>query len=180
MKKEFILSELDKKIKKEKIEQNRRKRRGPSSGEDDELITKKPTKRMVIINENPVSCESPSSDEVSINSSPKEIVMALMNGRQRISCLMKTKKDAVEVMEKIINSPEDALTLISHFISNPADALVIIQKIMDSPLNALSVFNQFLQSSTNALSVQRNIKKYLTAINDTVFLGHKQDHELSK
>lgn len=146
MKKEYIMSEQDKKIKKEKIEQNRRKRKYKStSGEEDEL----PIKKSVL-----VDYVNSTPEEVSIdNTSVKEMVDSIVNGRERISRFMKTKKDTLEVMEKIIKSPEDALTLISHLISNPADALVIIQKIMDSPFDALSVFNQFLFSTTDALSV---------------------------
>uniref|UniRef100_A0A182IV40 Uncharacterized protein n=1 Tax=Anopheles atroparvus TaxID=41427 RepID=A0A182IV40_ANOAO len=91
---------------------------------------------------------------VTIESSAEDIVERIVkHPNQTITSLMKTPKDAVFIMSKIINSQCDALKLISHFITAPSDALQILSKIMNSPLDALTVFTQFMSSPTDALQL---------------------------
>ncbi|XP_058119034.1 nuclear hormone receptor HR96 [Anopheles coustani] len=91
---------------------------------------------------------------VTIESSAEDIVERIVkHPNQTITSLMKTPKEAVFIMSKIINSQCDALKLISHFITAPSDALQILSKIMNSPLDALTVFTQFMSSPTDALQL---------------------------
>lgn len=247
MKKEFIMSEEDKNLKRKKIEQNRAKKRinstsGGSNGHRNAALNSDNScggdsedqsynLRIKIKKENDIdglpktsdnnslfqsnmitnSTTSPSSDynsnspntlspeysqqnqcmnttsfknilqseekmkvnRLTIDSDASDIVDSIVNDLQVslvISTIMKTPRDAVTVMAKIINSPSNALRLISHFITKPGDALMIISKIMNSPLDALTVFTQFMSSPTDALQI---ISKIISSPSD-VLLFMKQ------
>ncbi|XP_058175455.1 nuclear hormone receptor HR96 [Anopheles ziemanni] len=194
MKKEYIMSEEDKVLKRKKIEQNRAKKRlsngtlsegaevGPGEhetyGNNARPAAGVPTKikrekslemfdsgdcwNNSSSSEYGVSNEllagngttSNSLPPVTIESSAEDIVERIVkHPNQTITSLMKTPKEAVFIMSKIINSQCDALKLISHFITAPSDALQILSKIMNSPLDALTVFTQFMSSPTDALQL---------------------------
>ena len=159
MKKEYIMSEEDKVLKRKKIEQNRAKKRAASNDTNLSFIgagVKIKKEYQSSENESWSNQEfaqnvpSPNSSShnsemfpgLTIESSPEEIVNRIVNhpttSSQTIESLMKSPKDTLYIMSKIIKSQADALKLISHFISSPGDALQIISKIMNSPLDALT------------------------------------------
>lgn len=179
MKKEYIMSEEDKELKRIKIEQNRNKRKlkvnfekAASSGDDQDqdqvVITKKSIKvkkewspgsssAMETQSESSINNDSDESTEITSSSSAAEILEAITKNvsksSQIIQKVMKTQHEAVEVMSRLIQEPSLALILISHLIKNPADGMLIISKMMSSPLDALSVFTQFMASPTDALQM---------------------------
>lgn len=172
MKKEYIMSEEDKELKRMKIEQNRNKRKlkvniekDTSSGDDtDQVVTvKKVVKEewspgMNSQYETASSVKSFSSfEDLTPDSTAAEILEAITsdskNSSQVIQRVMRTQADAVKVMSHLIEEPSQALVLISHLIKNPADAMLIISKMMSSPLDALSVFTQFMASPTDSLQM---------------------------
>lgn len=183
MKKEYIMTDEDKELKRIKIEQNRNKRKLKSCAEKassgDELDQLQSKKAVRVKEEwSPGSTTSPMSNametqsESSMNmdsdefhrlstitseSTVNEIVDAITNepkeASQVIQRIMRTQTEALQVMSKIIQEPGQALMLISHLIKNPSDGMMIISKMMSSPLDALSVFTQFMASPTDALQI---------------------------
>lgn len=180
MKKEYIMSEEDKELKRMKIEQNRNKRKlktgseKVSSGDDlDQSLSKKSIR--VKEEWSPGSTANETQSESSMNidsdefqgtdrlktitsdSSATELIEAIMKepkeASQVIQKVMKSQREALVVMSKIIQEPSQALILISHLIKNPSDGMMIISKMMSSPLDALSVFTQFMASPTDALQI---------------------------
>jgi nuclear receptor subfamily 1 group I len=180
MKKEFIMSEEDKELKRKKIEQNRNKRKlknvtaeNSSSSKkfddlEDSVITKKSVKVRETYPPSPsINADSTSSfdieesefsekyQNISSTSSVEQIVEAIIetkNPTQIIQKIMKTQAETLDVMGRVIQSPQ-ALILISHFIKNPSDGMMIISKMMDSPLDALNVFSRFMSTPTDALQI---------------------------
>jgi nuclear receptor subfamily 1 group I len=179
MKKEYIMSEEDKELKRMKIEQNRNKRKlkinlekaSLSGDEQDQVVV---TKKAVKVKQewSPESSTMDTSDasssvnspepfqpkkELTSNSSAADILNAISsdekNASQVIQEVMRSQTDAVKVMSQLIEDPSNALVLISHLIKNPADAMLIISKMMSSPLDALSVFTQFMASPTDSLQM---------------------------
>lgn len=180
MRKEYIMSEEDKKLKKAKIEQNRTKRKpNAEMCQDDESVGKakklKPDSGFGGSDEQETSAHLPtmfptissstgSPDPIkpnhempTVDSSSTEIVDRLVNfpedSNKLINQLMPSPFDAVSVMTKIIHSQKDAMRLIGHLIASPGDALKIISKIMNSPFDALTVFTKFMSSPTDALEI---------------------------
>lgn len=158
MKKEYIMTDEDKKMKKKKIEQNRIKRK--LKGQSNESIMKKIKEEC-----SPTSTTTELSDEISLDrfkitsdSSVQNIVSAIMEipneANEIIQRVMKTQSETLNLMSRIVQEPSQALLLISHLIKYPSDGMLIISKMMSqSPLDALSVFTQFLSSPTHALHI---------------------------
>lgn len=161
MKKEYIMTEEDKEVKKKKIEQNRIKRK--IKVQPNGALSKKKIKEEC----SPTSTTSDVSDDqglsldrfqITSDSSVAEIVNAITEipneASQIIQRVMKTQSETLLLMSKIIQEPSQALLLISHLIKFPSDGMLIISKMMSqSPLDALSVFTQFLSSPTHALHI---------------------------
>jgi nuclear receptor subfamily 1 group I len=181
MKKEYIMSDEDKELKRIKIEQNRNKRKlkgecDKSSGdEQDHLHSKKSQKIKEEWSPRSISSlqamdthgsDGDESEEghvperlynTTIDSTATEIVEAItkvpQDASQVLQKLLKTQHDTLFVMSKIIQDPSQALILISHLIKNPSDGMLIISKMMSSPIDALTVFTQFMSSPTDALQI---------------------------
>lgn len=180
MKKEYIMSDEDKELKRIKIEQNRNKRKlkgGGDKSSGDEQDHPQSKKSLKIKEEwSPGSASSPhamdtqsdgdESDEgeeperlhkITADSTATEIVEAItkvpQDASQVLQKLLKTQDETLFVMSKIIQDPSQALILISHLIKNPSDGMLIISKMMSSPLDALTVFTQFMSSPTDALQI---------------------------
>lgn len=169
MKKEYIMSEQDKELKRIKIAQNRTKRKLKTSGvetgvsrEDQEVHSKKCVKEMSSPEPSPAPSHESNSSEVSFEKvssamSAEEIVTEILQVPDQagavIKRLMRDQSDALLVMTKIINDPSQALILVSHLIKRPEDGLMIISKILDSPFHTLSLFSQLMRSQTDALQV---------------------------
>uniref|UniRef100_A0A1L8DIG6 Putative nuclear receptor nhr-48 n=1 Tax=Nyssomyia neivai TaxID=330878 RepID=A0A1L8DIG6_9DIPT len=191
MKKEYIMSEEDKILKRKKIEQNRAKKK-LALGETPVKIKREPADTDVWTHrpdafppENSSSSDTSFRNDFSspemplhsptlhrnlpgMDSTPTEIVNSIVDSSDAsrvINHLMKTPEDGIEVMGKILNSPKDAIVLISHFISAPGDALKIISKIMNSPFDALTVFTKFMSSPTDAFEI---ITKVINSPNDVL------------
>lgn len=181
MKKEYIMTEEDKELKRVKIELNRNKRKiktGTTEKASSEDLEQSQSKKPVRVKEewSPGSSTLETQSESSVNmdtdefqgkslrfksitneSSVVEIVEAITNdpheASQTIQKMMGTQSEALSVMSRIIQEPSQALILISHLIKNPSDGMMIISKMMSSPLDALSVFTQFMASPTDALQI---------------------------
>lgn len=181
MKKEYIMSEEDKELKRMKIEQNRNKRKLKSSNvekasssgdeQDHEVMMKKSVRvkeewspgssnAMETQSESSINIDSDEYHhvrELTSASSAKEILAAITRdtnkSSQVIQKVMTTQEEAVDVMSRLFQDPSDALIMISHLIKTPADGMVIISKIMSSPLDALSVFTQFMASPADSLQM---------------------------
>lgn len=181
MKKEYIMSEEDKQMKKKKIELNRVKRK--LKVEPIEALNKKIKEEC-----SPSSTTSEVSDDqglsldrfqITSDSSVEEIVGAITEipneASQIIERVMKTQSEALSLMTRIIQDSKQALLLISHLIKNPSDGMLIISKMMSkSPLEALSVFTQFLSSPTHALNIilkvmfsPNDVQKFMTELSNS-------------
>lgn len=170
MKKEYIMSEQDKELKRIKIAQNRTKRKLTASGDetgvcrkDKDLHSKKCVKEMTSPEPSPSPSYESSSSELSMGKeatstmSAQELVAEIVQVPEQagavIKRLMKDQTEALSVMTKIISDPSQALILVSHLIKRPEDGLMIISKILDSPFHTLSLFSQLMRSQTDALQV---------------------------
>lgn len=174
MKKEYIMSEEDKELKRMKIEQNRNKRKlKTDSGDDDGLkFENKVIIKKVKEEKSPslpsTSNTSDDSDDqglmsednhinLTADSSISDIVKAIIENPKDNSVIqqvMRTQEEALSVMSRIISDPNLALLIISHLIKHPEIGMLIISKILSkSPLDALSVFTQFMSSPLDALQI---------------------------
>ncbi|XP_070503052.1 nuclear hormone receptor HR96 [Chironomus tepperi] len=167
MKKEYIMSDEDKEIKRIKIEQNRNKRKLKADPVDDKMNKKikeekSPAPSIATNNSDDSDDQSISSNQniikLSSESSVSDIVSAITEipkeSSRIIQQVMTTQDEALSVMSRIINDSNQALLLISHLIKNPSDGMLIISKMMSqSPLDALSVFTQFMSSPLDALQI---------------------------
>lgn len=169
MKKEYIMSEQDKELKRIKIAQNRTKRKLTTSGEetgvcgkDKDVHSKKCVKELTSPEPSPSPSYESSSSELPVSRatatmSAEEIVAEIVQVPDQaglvIKRLMKDQAEALSVMTKIISEPSQALILVSHLIKRPEDGLMIISKILDSPFHTLSLFSQLMRSQTDALQV---------------------------
>lgn len=178
MKKEFIMSEEDKELKRKKIEQNRNKRKlrggddnNPCKNSNDHEDAVQSKKSIIvreewspspsIIADSTSSLELEESDlsdkyqNINSKSTIEQIVEAITetkNPTQIIQKIMQCQTETLDVMGRIIQSPQ-ALVLISHLIKNPSDGMMIISKLLNSPLDALNVFSRFMSSPTDALQI---------------------------
>lgn len=165
MKKEYIMSDEDKEIKRMKIEQNRNKRKLKADPVDDKINKKikdekSPAPSITTNNSDDSDDQSVSSNQINLSSesSVVDIVSAITEipkeSSKIIQQVMKTQDETLAVMSRIINDSNQALLLISHLIKNPSDGMLIISKMMSkSPLDALSVFTQFMSSPLDALQI---------------------------
>lgn len=173
MKKENIMSEEDKKVKRKKIELNRAKRKHSVNSPDDDHIKRECQDSM---DGNSISSMEGHLDHVIMlpQVNPKELTATELvdhiveipeRASQVLNLFMKTPEDVIEVLEKIITSQSDALKLVQHLIAYPGDALKIISKLMNSPFEALTVFTKFMSSPTDALEI---ITKIVNSPQDVV------------
>ncbi|KAL7023426.1 hypothetical protein ACKWTF_012607 [Chironomus riparius] len=182
MKKEYIMSDEDKEIKRMKIEQNRNKRKLRIDPEDKTFKKikdeKSPAPSIATNNSDDSDDQSVSSNQIKLSSQSSviDIVSAITEipkeSSRIIQQVMKTQDEALSVMSRIINDSNQALLLISHLIKNPSDGMLIISKMMSqSPLDALSVFTQFMSSPLDALQIifkimssPKDVLKFMTEL----------------
>lgn len=185
MKKEYIMTDEDKELKKKKIEQNRNKRKSKLQsrevGEEESCEETVEVKKKIKEECSPTSTTADFNDsddqvlsldrlKISSDSSVYDIVHAITEvpneASQIIQQVMKTQSETLSVMSRIIQESNQALLLISHLIKFPSDGMLIISKMMaQSPLDALSVFSKFLNSPTDALHI---IFKVMSSPNDVL------------
>lgn len=160
------MSEEDKELKRQKIEQNRNKRKLKIDSDDECKANRMETKKVKEESVSSIKSSIQSDDSIdeslgylslSPNSNVAEIVTAITESKSSSSVIqhvMKNQDAALKVMSKIINDPNQALLFISHLIKNPENGMLILSKMMaKSPLDALTVFTQFMSSPLNALQI---------------------------
>ncbi|KAL5283343.1 Hr96 family protein [Megaselia abdita] len=174
MKKENIMSEEDKKVKRKKIELNRAKRKhsdSKSSPDDDikrecqDSMDGHSISSMEGHLDHVIMLPQVNPKDLSATELVDHIVEIPERASQVLNLFMKTPEDVIEVLEKIITSQSDALKLVQHLIAYPGDALKIISKLMNSPFEALTVFTKFMSSPTDALEI---ITKIVNSPQDVV------------
>lgn len=172
MKKEYIMSEEEKELKRVKIEQNRNKRKLKtgseqlSSGDEHEHLK---SKKSVRIKQewSPGSISSPLSNamethsesstnmdsdyfqktdcsrNITSDSSVQEIVDA-------ITC---ESKEASQVLQEVMKTQTDALKVMSKIIQDKSQALKLISHLIKYPSDGMTIINKMMSSPVDALSV---------------------------
>lgn len=172
MKKEYIMSEEEKELKRVKIEQNRNKRKLKTGSEklssSDEQEHHKLKKSVRIKQEwsqgsisSPLSNAMETHSESSTNmdsdyfqksycsrnitsdSSVQEIVDA-------ITC---ESKEASQILQKIMQTQTDALKVMSKIIQDKSQALKLISHLIKRPSDGMTIINKMMSSPVDALSV---------------------------
>lgn len=170
MKKEYIMSEEDKELKRMKIEQNRNKRKLKTSTEkvssgDDQVQSKKSIR--VKEEWSPSLVTSPLSNALDIQSESSrnidsdelEVVDRLRNITEESSAseimdaITNFPKEASQVIQKVMKTQNNALLVMSKILQEPSQALVLISHLIKNPSDGMMLINKVMSSPLDALSV---------------------------
>lgn len=178
MKKEYIMSEEDKILKKMKIEQNRAKRK-PSTSNQQVTVPQK------IKRENGISLDGDSwegcsssnrtntlSPTVSSNSSNSRsepftpsssfdfnemfpVISSSTNTTEKVVPKPFPDSDATssEIVERLVDFPEDASKLINHLMKTPKEAVEVMTKILNSQKDAMRLIGHLISQPGDALKI---------------------------
>lgn len=179
MKKEYIMSEEDKILKKMKIEQNRAKRK-PSTSSNQQVTVPQKIKR-----ENGISLDGDSwegcsnsnrantlSPTVSSNSSNSRsepftppstfdfnemfpVISSSTNNTEKVVPKPFPDSDATssEIVERLVDFPEDASKLINHLMKTPKEAVEVMTKILNSQKDAMRLIGHLISQPGDALKI---------------------------
>lgn len=160
MRKEYIMSEEDKRLKKAKIEQNRTKRKplfGKESVEDfeaDEGCPKKIKRKAESV------CES--SDDKNVEANRKKAdsqtmftaISSTTGSPDRKTYDMPTlDSTSTEIVDRLVNFPEEASKLINQLMHTPNDAVTVMTKIIHSQKDAMRLIGHLIASPGDALKI---------------------------
>lgn len=175
MKKEYIMTDEDKELKRIKIEQNRNKRKlktgaeKASSGEDQDPEQLQSKKSIKVKEEwSPGSATSPMSNvmetqsESSTNMDSDDFQVPVR--LKTISCdstvqeildaITQESKDSSQVIQNIMKTQAEALQVMSKIIQEPSQALILISHLIKNPSDGMIIISKMMQSSPlDALSV---------------------------
>lgn len=176
MKKEHIMSEEEKILKRKKIEQNKAKKRIHSTTNDDSCSIKikreeySDQSNFVINSE--YNVPSPFEDDVSTNfNSPKEITSTTSETpekiKEEIEMELTVESNTSDIVYRILNSPigtkkvidklmktqENAVNIMAKIICSPKDAMELIGHLISSPGDALHIISKIMNSPLDALTV---------------------------
>ena len=171
MKKEYIMSEEDKELKRLKIEQNRNKRKlkaSPeklSSGDDlDQLQSKKairvkeewsPSSSVSLSNALETHSESSmsaDSDEHFKASDRLRHITAECDVSDIVAAITQ-KSDASHVIQKLMKTQSEALQVMAKIITDPSQALMLISHLIKNPSDGMLIISKMMSSPLDALSV---------------------------
>lgn len=172
MKKEYIMSEEDKEIKRLKIEHNRNKRKlktGTEKASSDDETEQSMTKRSVRVKEewSPGSTSSPVSTAVETQSEssmnidsyefqrkdPSQNISSNSSADELIEAIMQEPKEAGKVIQKVMKSKREALVVMSKIIQEPSQALILISHLIKNPSDGMIIISKMMSSPLDALSV---------------------------
>lgn len=188
MKKEYIMSEEDKELKRLKIEQNRNKRKlkaSPekvSSGDDlDQLQSKKAIR--VKEEWSPSSSTSALSNALETHSESSMSVDSdeiLQNDRLRhitadspvseIVAAVTSTSDASHIIQKIMRTQNEALQVMTKIITDPSQALILISHLIKNPSDGMLIISKMMSSPLDALSV---FTQFMSSPTDALFMIFK-------
>lgn len=172
MKKEYIMSEEDKEVKRIKIEQNRNKRKlkpGAEKAEDDP--DQHHSKKSIKVKEewSPSQCsaaspmsnatETPSESSINIDSDECQVSARLKHisvessAKEIVEAISMEPKEASQVIKKVMKCQGDALIVMSKIIQEPSHALILISHLIKSPSDGMLIINKMMSSPMDALSV---------------------------
>lgn len=175
MKKEYIMSEEDKELKRMKIEQNRSKRKiktvhnskeSSSSCVDEDV---KPMKASKIKEEE----EQWSPVSASAATSPTSLVQSDTNGdsddesaserlkisadsavKEIVSAITSEPNEASQIIQQVMRTQNDTLSVMSRIIQEPSQALLFISHLIKNPSDGMLIISKIMsQSPLDALSV---------------------------
>lgn len=179
MKKEYIMSEEDKILKKMKIEQNRAKRK-PSTSNQQVTVPQK------IKRENGISLDgdswegcsstnrtntlSPTASSNSSNSRSEPftpsnsfsdfnemfpVISSSTNNTEKVVPKPFPDSDATssEIVERLVDFPDDASKLINHLMKTPKEAVEVMTKILNSQKDAMRLIGHLISQPGDALKI---------------------------
>jgi nuclear receptor subfamily 1 group I len=157
MKKEFIMTDEDKQIKRQKVELNRaRKRQGRGDGRHVNDAVNSPDTTTS-------EPQAPSSKVVKLEkeevaapfSQFTSVITSTVNLNVPLDALpMPTiESSASEIVQRIIGAPNQAGKVINSLMTTPENALHVMSKIVSSQGEALQLINHFIQCPSDALQV---------------------------
>jgi len=170
MKKEYIMSEEDKELKRRKVEQNRNKRKlkttetDNSKSADDVIQIKKaikeeewsPAASSVI---SPASVESETTS-FSNNDSNDGIsteryrnVNAESSVADIVGAITEVAKEASYVIQKIMHNKKETVNVMSRIVQEPKHALLLISHLIKYPADGMIIISKLIESPMSALSV---------------------------
>lgn len=174
MKKEYIMSDEDKILKRMKIDQNRAKRRASnktSSPCDEKKHSKVKIKEEWSPSSNPDvhhkyqnhldSNFDSESDSSSIHMSSSQVssvghfrdVTSESSAEDIVNAIVATPKDASHVIMCLMRNQKEALSVMSKVISSPDHALTLISHFIQFPASAMLLISKIMNSPLDALSV---------------------------
>ena len=174
MKKEYIMSDEDKMIKRIKIDQNRAKRRA-SNKTSSPCEENKHSKVKIKEEWSPLSNPDVShkyqnhvdsnfdseSDSSSINMSTSNMssighfkdITSESSAEDIVNAIVAIPKDASRVIMCLMRNQKEALSVMSKIISSPDHALTLISHFIQFPASAMLLISKIMNSPLDALSV---------------------------
>ncbi|CAO1442575.1 unnamed protein product [Diamesa hyperborea] len=174
MKKEYIMSDEDKILKRMKIDQNRAKRRASnktSSPHEEKKHSKVKIKEEWSPSSNPDvnhkyqnhldSNFDSESDSSSIHMSISQVssvghfrdVTSESSAEDIVNAIVATPKDASHVIMCLMRNQKEALSVMSRIINSPDHALTLISHFIQFPASAMLLISKIMNSPLDALSV---------------------------
>ena len=177
MRKDYIMSEEDKILKKMKIEQNRTKRKttaNTATKEDKQFLPKAPLKKFkteCLSDDNNGEDEVSQSDmklsmqnnetkiHLSAGSENNENMFPLISSSTELenrpirTPLPSLQSSSAEIVDCLVNYPEDASKLINHLMKTPNDAVEVMTKILNSQKDAMRFIGHLIGAPGDALKI---------------------------
>lgn len=177
MKKEHIMSEEEKILKRKKIEQNKAKKRIHSTTNEESCsikIKREECSEYIFSEQNnfignsEYNVPSPfdESNDTSINfNSPKEItstteeikvedeLTAESNTSDIVYKILNSPIGAKKVIDKLMTTQEDAVNIMAKIVCSPKDAMELIGHLISAPGDALHIISKIMNSPLDALTV---------------------------
>lgn len=175
MKKEHIMSEEEKILKRKKIEQNKAKKRIHSTTNDDSSSMKIKREEYTDLTDQNFNYNVPSpfedtNDNSTNFNSPKEITSTTNEIPEKVKEEeeeLTADSNSSDIVDKILNSPigtkkvidklmktqEDAVNIMAKIICSPKDAMELIGHLISSPGDGLHIISKIMNSPLDALTV---------------------------
>lgn len=176
MRKDYIMTEEDKLMKKLKMENNRTKRKEPSGSGSEDTSAGIPIK---IKREDPSDYDSECGGEnlfeerdtsaytdesnCSDDTVPNETVITSPNATttrtivEQSSLFVKPfptmDSPSSDIVDRLVDYPEDATKLINHLMKTPTDAVAIMTKILNSQKDAMRFIGHLISAPGDALKI---------------------------
>lgn len=176
MRKDYIMSEEDKILKKIKMENNRTKRKSSCNSNEDESSAAGNSEIPIKIKRETVDYDEMESEENNCDDDDGTSSGASTNRNETFSTVITSSSKSMstvhqepsilfvkpfptmdspssDIVDRLVDYPEDATKLINHLMKTPADAVAIMTKILSSQKDAMRFIGHLISAPGDALKI---------------------------